>query len=132
MIRRPPRSTRTDTLCPYTTLFRSRTVAGQSSSERRRCLDPAARIVTGPRRPMKPIRSLTGATPGLARFHKEPVSKDPWEEFENYEGGAAKKEVAVALTVRQRGLCCYSEIALKPDDRQVEHLTPRSPLARGA
>src|SRR3546814_4660276 len=25
MIRRPPRSTRTDTLCPYTTLFRSRT-----------------------------------------------------------------------------------------------------------
>src|SRR3546814_13219306 len=23
MIRRPPRSTRTDTLCPYTTLFRS-------------------------------------------------------------------------------------------------------------
>src|SRR3546814_4425728 len=24
MIRRPPRSTRTDTLCPYTTLFRSR------------------------------------------------------------------------------------------------------------
>src|SRR3546814_531923 len=27
MIRRPPRSTRTDTLCPYTTLFRS-TIAG--------------------------------------------------------------------------------------------------------
>src|SRR3546814_13431195 len=26
MIRRPPRSTRTDTLLPYTTLFRSRTV----------------------------------------------------------------------------------------------------------
>src|SRR3546814_9760008 len=28
MIRRPPRSTRTDTLFPYTTLFRSNTVAG--------------------------------------------------------------------------------------------------------
>src|SRR3546814_1519026 len=27
MIRRPPRSTRTDTLFPYTTLFRSRTAA---------------------------------------------------------------------------------------------------------
>src|SRR3546814_20013868 len=27
MIRRPPRSTRTDTLCPYTTLFRSGQVA---------------------------------------------------------------------------------------------------------
>src|SRR3546814_20663564 len=29
MIRRPPRSTRTDTLFPYTTLFRSRLVLGQ-------------------------------------------------------------------------------------------------------
>src|SRR3546814_8528870 len=28
MIRRPPRSTRTDTLCPYTTLFRSACVGG--------------------------------------------------------------------------------------------------------
>src|SRR3546814_2490310 len=28
MIRRPPRSTRTDTLFPYTTLFRSSSVAG--------------------------------------------------------------------------------------------------------
>src|SRR3546814_4133643 len=28
MIRRPPRSTRTDTLFPYTTLFRSRVVKG--------------------------------------------------------------------------------------------------------
>src|SRR3546814_18995025 len=28
MLRRPPRSTRTDTLFPYTTLFRSRGVAG--------------------------------------------------------------------------------------------------------
>src|SRR3546814_10835279 len=29
MIRRPPRSTRTDTLFPYTTLFRSEVVVGQ-------------------------------------------------------------------------------------------------------
>src|SRR3546814_6357651 len=34
MIRRPPRSTRTDTLLPYTTLFRSSTLAAiQTSSE---------------------------------------------------------------------------------------------------
>src|SRR3546814_10901026 len=31
MIRRPPRSTRTDTLFPYTTLFRSRPVASASN-----------------------------------------------------------------------------------------------------
>src|SRR3546814_19552656 len=35
MIRRPPRSTRTDTLFPYTTLFRSH------RAPRRQCLSPA-------------------------------------------------------------------------------------------
>src|SRR3546814_18971012 len=39
MIRRPPRSTRTDTLFPYTTLFRS---------ERRRCRHDAARHEKSP------------------------------------------------------------------------------------
>src|SRR3546814_12236127 len=34
MIRRPPRSTRTDTLCPYTTLFRSRLPAGLQHAAR--------------------------------------------------------------------------------------------------
>src|SRR3546814_6047906 len=35
MIRRPPRSTRTDTLFPYTTLFRSARESRQSSSQRK-------------------------------------------------------------------------------------------------
>src|SRR3546814_14142299 len=39
MIRRPPRSTRTDTLFPYTTLFRS----GRRSGSGRRREDPQAR-----------------------------------------------------------------------------------------
>src|SRR3546814_15122401 len=34
MIRRPPRSTRTDTLFPYTTLFRSRNRAGPGGVDR--------------------------------------------------------------------------------------------------
>src|SRR3546814_1256697 len=34
MIRRPPRSTRTDTLCPYTTLFRSRRLHRNSGAAR--------------------------------------------------------------------------------------------------
>src|SRR3546814_3914794 len=48
MIRRPPRSTRTDTLFPYTTLFRSQAVQssgkqadgikGESDQARRNCL----------------------------------------------------------------------------------------------
>src|SRR3546814_15257954 len=42
MIRRPPRSTRTDTLCPYTTLFRSvvrakRLLAALPGSGRQAC-----------------------------------------------------------------------------------------------
>src|SRR3546814_3183576 len=41
MIRRPPRSTRTDTLFPYTTLFRSRYV-GRSQSDGIRDLDDQA------------------------------------------------------------------------------------------
>src|SRR3546814_19397104 len=35
MIRRPPRSTRTDTLFPYTTLFRSREVRRDEAADRR-------------------------------------------------------------------------------------------------
>src|SRR3546814_4641266 len=36
MIRRPPRSTRTDTLFPYTTLFRSRDAEGDHGEDHRR------------------------------------------------------------------------------------------------
>src|SRR3546814_6768771 len=47
MIRRPPRSTRTDTLFPYTTLFRSlieaRLLAGQSDADVRALFDAARR-----------------------------------------------------------------------------------------
>src|SRR3546814_16391500 len=46
MIRRPPRSTRTDTLFPYTTLFRSWPQPGLSSLHVRQCLgklDPDVR-----------------------------------------------------------------------------------------
>src|SRR3546814_16207654 len=38
MIRRPPRATRTDTLFPYTTLFRSRRLCGARRGRRRRAL----------------------------------------------------------------------------------------------
>src|SRR3546814_4200408 len=49
MIRRPPRSTRTDTLFPYTTLFRSRHHAGlpdRGGSPRRPCAVPGDRKST--------------------------------------------------------------------------------------
>src|SRR3546814_13522133 len=39
MIRRPPRSTRTDTLFPYTTLFRSQTPSNSSTERTKAALD---------------------------------------------------------------------------------------------
>src|SRR3546814_10045812 len=47
MIRRPPRSTRTDTLFPYTTLFRSRHAARLCRAGRR----PRGRLVRAPAAP---------------------------------------------------------------------------------
>src|SRR3546814_974386 len=46
MIRRPPRSTRTDTLFPYTTLFRSPTIWEQRKIA---CSRPLARIASSAR-----------------------------------------------------------------------------------
>src|SRR3546814_1155039 len=50
MIRRPPRSTRTDTLFPYTTLFRSRRAAGRRGALPRRVRRPRPRHRRGLRR----------------------------------------------------------------------------------
>src|SRR3546814_6868502 len=58
MIRRPPRSTRTDTLFPYTTLFRSAGEAGRRSA---RPLLSRARTVPGGR-PARGARPLDGAS----------------------------------------------------------------------
>src|SRR3546814_4980006 len=51
MIRRPPRSTRTDTLCPYTTLFRAR---GNGQKKERRLDDRLFEIfdIGGDRQPV--------------------------------------------------------------------------------
>src|SRR3546814_14069057 len=54
MIRRPPRSTRTDTLFPYTTLFRSAPAGaghGDAGRRRRRALLLRAAQRAAPRRP---------------------------------------------------------------------------------
>src|SRR3546814_5209933 len=59
MIRRPPRSTRTDTLFPYTTLFRSRSDGGAA----RRPLHHRPRLSGGPDRP----RPSGGADPEIPR-----------------------------------------------------------------
>src|SRR3546814_18192382 len=66
MIRRPPRSTRTDTLFPYTTLFRSndRAVGGEAPGEGRPLLVPGARQVGGAEADHAALGERTGV--GLA------------------------------------------------------------------
>src|SRR3546814_8359497 len=49
MIRRPPRSTRTDTLFPYTSLFRSRHPAEARSADARRAARDREAHALGPR-----------------------------------------------------------------------------------
>src|SRR3546814_16402719 len=51
MIRRPPRSTRTDTLFPYTTLFRSQVGEGETDDDLRLDPDFASRFERQPRPP---------------------------------------------------------------------------------
>src|SRR3546814_3442556 len=58
MVRRPPRSTRTDTLCPYTTLFRSAFFA--AGIARRREPEVLMRLML--------LATLTLVVPALARL----------------------------------------------------------------
>src|SRR3546814_7819091 len=80
MIRRPPRSTRTDTLCPYTTLFRSK---NPDFNESRRLCEGrtrgrAGRILhrrdcrfqgRGTRRPCRVYRALVDRAPQGSEEH---------------------------------------------------------------
>src|SRR3546814_7567097 len=72
MIRRPPRSTRTDTLFPYTTLFRSARRSAADDDERRRGAGAAAAGDGVPRdgsgQAGKPADD-SGAAPGRSEEH---------------------------------------------------------------
>src|SRR3546814_3709523 len=65
MIRRPPRSTRTDTLFPYTTLFRSRGIAASRQEP------PTFAIVI-----LRPL-------PGLAPWRRERRSEEHTSELQS-------------------------------------------------
>src|SRR3546814_5289743 len=76
MVRRPPRSTRTDTLFPYTTLFRSRRASARRPASRRRSADGAAqdRHAAATRRTDDRLGAARGTAVGRRRldlFHVE-------------------------------------------------------------
>src|SRR3546814_15236652 len=73
MIRRPPRSTRTDTLFPYTTLFRSDGII---------YFNPPGRMQTKKRRSTVPVAPslrpwLAGASGKIIRY-QTPLAKSSW------------------------------------------------------
>src|SRR3546814_9735073 len=83
MIRRPPRSTRTDTLFPSTTLFRSPGAPG-AEPERRDAVAPRG---TGAR-PAGPIggkqgQSLFSASPSVRRLSKKNRSEEHTSELQS-------------------------------------------------
>src|SRR3546814_6834216 len=86
MIRRPPRSTRTDTLFPYSTLFRSvprgRTCQGQGD------LSAAARLVRGARRDAAAGRA--GRDPGAGPLSRGGAGA--WPVLFGAAGGAGAAE----------------------------------------
>jgi uncharacterized protein (TIGR02646 family) len=75
---------------------------------------------------MKRVAGLSHAPLGLARFHADPAEPKTWNGFGDFESGAAKRELAMALAERQHGLCAYCEIRLVDLDRRIEHVVPRS------
>src|SRR3546814_19337557 len=105
MIRRPPRSTRTDTLFPYTTLFRSLRVGHRVQAQRSRgVVDVSARaahgtgITTG-----KPVNSLV-----LSGVRGIVLSGVRLSCYQEYEVAAKLIKARVRSEERRVGKECFS------------------------
>src|SRR3546814_12558219 len=81
MIRRPPRSTRTDTLFPYTTLFRSRLLNHMRATGLRQCTP----VNSDPEVTEQPLLGLSSGyvLRSADRFPKQ-GSKFPWQVHQSY------------------------------------------------
>src|SRR3546814_13478670 len=83
MIRRPPRSTRTDTLFPYTTLFRSTEGRAGAVLRARSNLPPGAAPIRFPEFPLEHLARILAREFGLEDNRPgnlvsgEPCAKDP-------------------------------------------------------
>src|SRR3546814_13411625 len=84
MLRRPPRSTRTDTLCPYTTLFRSDAVSNVQVGEGGAGTFSDGKLTTRVHDPrMREVLELVveaGAPPEIQYLHKPHIGTDKLRE----------------------------------------------------
>src|SRR3546814_10985889 len=107
MIRRPPRSTRTDTLFPYTTLFRSdRVVAPEAAANGRRRRGGRMRAALGR---LKPLQSPFSVPPADA---DRPALEEPHDKRPVRAGGRAGDRVEP----RDRGGIVDPELARLQDE----------------
>src|SRR3546814_2264158 len=82
MIRRPPRSTRTDTLFPYTTLFRSAALVGRGAEEIPFGAEREGAEIVRQRHAVRPRRAARGLGERLrqvAAAHPEPAVVGPFD-----------------------------------------------------
>src|SRR3546814_11798249 len=76
MIRRPPRSTRTDTLFPYTTLFRSHPFSVWPEQEKNRVIE---RMIAYGKAAVFGYRDIPGARPWSDMKELVATASDVWE-----------------------------------------------------
>src|SRR3546814_3032434 len=94
MIRRPPRSPRTDTLFPYTTLFRSRAI---------RAAAPRPRAAAPPKLHTCPTRARTRAAPGADRTRCSwQLPQEAVEQRGDLVGVGEERRVAAVFDDRER------------------------------
>src|SRR3546814_9913839 len=105
MIRRPPRSTRTDTLFPYTTLFRSESDAGH-----------AAPVQIGFQRPRAPRI-------GLEREDGRPVLRDVCH-LNRFRSEEHTSELQSLMRIS------YAVFCLKKKKNKTQHQNKRQPHKR--
>src|SRR3546814_3909138 len=86
MIRRPPRATRTDTLFPYTTLFRSGTARKSAAKKTAARRKPAAR----PRR-ITPDQALENTRKLLEAKQEHDRQPPPWQQLD---GGRSEEHTS--------------------------------------
>src|SRR3546814_2609096 len=122
MIRRPPRSTRTDTLFPYTTLFRSSTS----------CVTPGSTCCWSMRRPIRAASGTGIAIPAhgwIRRFRSmNSRSEEHTSELQSlmrisYAVFCLKKKTIIQ---REKKEICTQEYTIETNEQYYKHDTERN------
>src|SRR3546814_10935030 len=120
MIRRPPRSTRTDTLFPYTTLFRSATPKAAAKPAARHSVPEAAAVAAVAVATKSTTATDTAQTPETAADKPE-ADKAP--KASQQEAAAAPQPVTQATTApAERGPATQKVAAATQDQHRHDDL----------